>query len=277
MLAAMLPAVLAGCFQLEVTKCPTVECPAEMVCDGLGGCATPDQISQCSGQTDGTQCGYTTVTKAHVDGACETGVCRSLQIPACLADTFVDSRVDSGMWELWLPDNEPIVVSEADSKLAIQIAASAGRIYNGVQSRGRYDMIAGNAAVEVISASQEIGVETSFSVDLDSTLGFTMSTYANRLHLVVHTSGGVTNSLAVDYDPVAQRFWRIRHDPVAGTMEMETSPDNQAWTSQRSSATARAPTGVTVSLLAGTYIDLGIADPGTAYFDSLKLTSASCP
>jgi len=269
--------LLSGCFETKVTKCPTVECPAELVCDGLGGCATKEQLAQCSGQDDGTECGYTTVSAAHVDGACEEGVCRSTEIPACLLDLFSDSRVDSGMWELWLPDNDPVVVTEEPGRLSIQLAANVGRIYNGLQSRGRYDMLAGNAVVEVEPASQEVGVETSFSVDLDATLGFGISAYANRLHLIVHTSGGVTNSLAVDYDPVAHRFWRIRHDPVNGTMEMETSSDGQSWFSQRSAALSRSPTNVTVTLLAGTYIDLGIDDPGVAYYHRVKLTSASCP
>jgi len=273
----VLACVLPACFEQEIRHCPTLDCPAEMVCDGLGGCATPDQLSQCSGQSDGAECSYTTVTKAHVDGACEQGVCRSSQIPACLADLFIDSRVDSGMWELWLPENEPVVVAEDSGELAVTLAPNVGRVYNGVQSRGRYDMLAGDARVEVIPASQEIGVETNFAVDLDSTSGFLMSTYASRLHLVVNTSGGVSNSIAIDYDPVNHRFWRIRHDPIAGTMEMETSPDGMAWTSRRSSALSRAPTGVTVSLLAGTYIDLGVPSPGVAYFDNVKLTSASCP
>jgi len=147
---------------------------------------------------------------------------------------------------------------------------------NGVQSRGRYDMLGGDARVEVIPASQDVGVETTFSVEIDSSSGFDMSAYANRLHLVVRTSGGVTNSIAVDYDPDAQRYWRIRHDP-AGTIEFETSPDSMAWTSLRSSTVSRQPTAVIVSLLAGTYIDLGVESPGAAHFDNLKLTSASCP
>jgi hypothetical protein len=181
------------------------------------------------------------------------------------------------MWELWLPENEPVVVAENAGQLGIELAPNVGRVYNGVQSRGRYDMLGGDVKVEVTPASQEVGVETDFSVEIDSSSGFEMVTYANRLHLVVHTSGGVTNSIAVDYDPVAQKYWRIRHDPINGTMEMETSPDGTAWTSQRTATLSRSPSAVIVSLLAGTYIDLGVADPGVAYFDNLKLTSQSCP
>ena len=267
---------VSACFNPEITHCEDVDCPKEMVCDGLGGCATPDQLSQCSAQLDGAECSYTTLGQVHVDGACEQGVCRSTQIPACLADLFLDSRVDSGMWELWLPENEPIVVSESSGRLGVAVAPNVGRIYNGVQSRGRYEMIGGNVVVDVQPASQEIGVETSFSLEIDSSSGYSMSAYANRLHLIVHSSGGVTNSVAIDYDPVAHRFWRMRHDP-AGTMELETSSDGMAWTSRRSAALSRTPTGVIVSLLAGTYISLGVEMPGTAYFDNVKLTSASCP
>lgn len=276
-LAVVAFALAAGCFRADVTHCPTFDCPKQMVCDGAGGCAVPEQLSQCAGQADGMACSYTTITQAHIDGACDMGVCRSLQIPACLADLFTDNVVDAGMWELWLPDNQPVVVSQGSGQLAITLAPGVGRVYNGVTSRGRYDMVAGNTTVEVQAASQDVGVETDFSVDLDSSSGYEMAAYANRLHLVVHTSGGVTNSIAVDYDPVAQKFWRIRHDPIAATIEFETSPDGMAWTSQRSAALTRAPTGVTVTLLAGTYIDVGVADPGVAYFDELKLTSASCP
>lgn len=268
---------LIGCHTAEITHCGTIDCPKEMVCDGLGGCATPEQLAQCAGQSDGTKCSYATLSNAQVEGACDRGVCRSLQIPACLADMFLDNRIDAGTWDLWLPENEPVSVVEDAGKLAIVLAPNVGRVYNGIQSRGRYDMIDGHVRVEVEPASQEVGVETNFSVEVDSTSGVEMSAYANRLHLVVHSSGGVSNSVAIDYDPVEHRFWRIRHDAAAGTMELETSPDGEAWTSRRSSVARRPPTGVIVSLLAGTYIDRGVPEPGTAYFSSLKLTSATCP
>jgi hypothetical protein len=276
--ATLLLCVLGvGCFEENITHCPTVDCPGEMVCDGVGGCAVPEQLSQCNNQTDGAPCSYSTLSNVHIDGACETGVCRSREIPACLFDQFLDSRVDTGMWELWLPANEPIVVSEQPGKLAIELAPDVGRLYNGLQSRGRYDMLGGEAAVEVVPAAQEVGVETTFGVEIDSTLGFEMSAYADRLHLVVHSSGGVTNSIPIDYDATAHRFWRFRHDAAQGTMEMETSPDGDTWTSRRSAALARPPTSIVVTLLAGTYVDRGAAAPGTAYFHRVKLTSATCP
>jgi len=274
-LIASVAFVLPACLKPDVVHCPDVDCPAKMVCDGFGGCAVPEQLSQCDGQSDGTQCSYATLAGVHVDGACDTGVCRSQQIPACLFDLFLADRVDTGMWDLWLPANEPVVVSENAGNLGVQLAPGVGRVYNGLESRGRYDMVTGNAMVDVAPASQIVGVETLLSVDLDSTTSYEMSAYAGRLHLV-YTSGGITSSTAVDYDPTAHRYWRIRHE-ASGSMELETSPDANTWTSQRSAALPRLPTGVTVSLLAGTYIDQGVTDPGIAYFYKVKLTSSTCP
>ncbi|MGE5186715.1 MAG: hypothetical protein ACM31C_31895 [Acidobacteriota bacterium] len=268
--------LLSACISPAFNHCPNVDCPEGEVCDGFGGCAVPEQLTQCASQTDGTPCSYATLQHVHVDGACDTGVCRSLELPACLYDGFVNDRIDTAMWDLWLPANEPVVVGEGNGSMSIQLAPGVGRVYNGIESRGRYDMVTGNTMVDVAPASQVVGVETLFSVDIDATTGYAMSAYAGRLHMIVHTSGGVTSSTAIDYDPMAHRYWRIRHD-AGGTMELETSPDGAAWTSQRSTALPRLPTGVTVSLLAGTYIDQGVSDPGAANFYNLKLTSATCP
>lgn len=268
---------LMACSQPTYTHCDNVDCPAQEVCDGFGGCAVPDQLAQCSGLGDGTQCSYTSLSSALIVGSCDQGVCRSTEIPACLADPFSAARVDSSRWNLWLPANEPVVVSEDSTGLAVALAPDIGLVYNGVQSRGRYDMIGGNVHVAVTPASQDIGVETDFLVDLDSGLGFQMSAYANRLHLIVHTSGGITNSQAIDFDPAMHHYWRFRHDSINNTMELETSPDGNSWTSQRSAELPRQPTMVTVSLLAGTYVDAGVSTPGTAYFSDLKLVSAACP
>src|SRR5678815_4999345 len=76
-LGGVLLLAVGACFTPEVTHCDNIDCPAQLVCDGLGGCATPEQLSQCTGQSDGATCSYTTITSAHVGGACEQGVCRS--------------------------------------------------------------------------------------------------------------------------------------------------------------------------------------------------------
>ena len=69
---------LAACFSAEITHCPTVDCPKEMVCDGHGGCALPDQLSSCSGKSDGTLCSYKDRANATINGACANGLCLPL-------------------------------------------------------------------------------------------------------------------------------------------------------------------------------------------------------
>src|SRR5579862_9859410 len=107
--------MLSACTQPTYTHCANVDCPSQTVCDGFGGCAVPDQLAQCAGIDDGAQCTYTSLSSALIDGSCDQGVCRSTEIPACLADPFSASRVDSSRWNLWLPANEPVIVSEDTS------------------------------------------------------------------------------------------------------------------------------------------------------------------
>src|SRR5689334_4564235 len=44
--ATLLTCVLAatGCFNEDIRHCPTVDCPADEVCDGVGGCAVQAQL-----------------------------------------------------------------------------------------------------------------------------------------------------------------------------------------------------------------------------------------
>jgi cysteine-rich repeat protein len=66
---------LAACFSAEITHCPEVDCPKDMVCDNHGGCALPEQLSQCTGKADGTACSYRDRTNAMISGACAGGLC----------------------------------------------------------------------------------------------------------------------------------------------------------------------------------------------------------
>src|SRR5688572_12583639 len=62
---------LGACVDPTITHCPTVHCPSDMVCDGLGGCAKPEQLAACVGKVDGDACSY----KGTPDGACNSKLC----------------------------------------------------------------------------------------------------------------------------------------------------------------------------------------------------------
>jgi cysteine-rich repeat protein len=63
--------VSTSCLKPSLTSCPTVDCPSNMVCDGIGGCALQEQLTDCEGKADGDVCRYPGVD----DGACTGGLC----------------------------------------------------------------------------------------------------------------------------------------------------------------------------------------------------------
>src|ERR1041385_4437595 len=70
-----LACALVACVSPTINHCPDVDCPKNEVCDNHGGCAFPDQLSQCDGKPDDTPCSYTDVAGAQVDGACHASLC----------------------------------------------------------------------------------------------------------------------------------------------------------------------------------------------------------
>ncbi len=69
--ALVVALLLGSCLKPSLTSCPTVDCPSNMVCDGRGGCALPEQLSDCAGKADGDACSYPGVA----DGACTSSLC----------------------------------------------------------------------------------------------------------------------------------------------------------------------------------------------------------
>src|SRR5258706_11161928 len=74
----LLLCTLAACFGPSITHCPDVDCPGSEVCDQHGGCARPEQLSTCSGKSDGALCSYTDATGATIEGACSAMLCLPL-------------------------------------------------------------------------------------------------------------------------------------------------------------------------------------------------------
>src|SRR4051812_816219 len=66
---------VAGCVQPSVVHCPDVDCPTGKVCDGVGGCALPEQLAVCVMAGDGASCSYSDATGTSVSGECVSGVC----------------------------------------------------------------------------------------------------------------------------------------------------------------------------------------------------------
>ncbi|MGE5183617.1 MAG: DUF4215 domain-containing protein [Acidobacteriota bacterium] len=67
--------VLAACVSPTLVHCPDVDCPEGKLCDGQGGCASPQQLTACDGQQTGDMCTYLDPTGQPVDGECVNMVC----------------------------------------------------------------------------------------------------------------------------------------------------------------------------------------------------------
>src|SRR5204863_2664128 len=77
----------SACVEPKFTKCPEVDCPASMVCDGQGGCATPEQLTLCASQDNGFLCEYVGADKSRVMGACANNIC----LPIGCGNNFITS------------------------------------------------------------------------------------------------------------------------------------------------------------------------------------------
>ncbi len=194
---------------------------------------------------------------------------------ACLADSFDAAGVETlRRWRLLRESNEPVVVDQTAGQLRITMVSSAPQ-YNGIMSRGEYDMVGGSAVVEVVEVGREAGgVETAFQLIVDVALGYKMGVYENVMFLDEYRGSDRYSRVLSTFDPVADRWWRYRD--AGSSIELETSPDRTTWTTKDSRPLLRAPTAVVVQLIGGTYDD-GTPSPGTARFDNLAVISAGCP
>lgn len=73
----------------------------------------------------------------------------------------------------------------------------------------------------------------------------------------------------IAYDPVAHRFWRLRHNAIGSLVYWETSPDGKSWTVQHSLPTPFPVTALTAFVGAGVWSPT--THPGTAIFDNLRV------
>jgi hypothetical protein len=191
-----------------------------------------------------------------------------------LADDFNDNSINPQKWTVVIPSGSLTTVAETGGQLEITPPAYAsGWHTGGVQSTGVYDLTDSMIFLEV---PQVLAGNTSTYVRLehDSTSYMTMSA-GQLMYAVVITPGhGYLHQLQA-YDPVAHRWWRIRHNSASNLIHWETSPDGSTWTSRFAEAPRIPITALRVSL-EGNYSPgtSGSApwDPGTARFDNLNGT-----
>jgi photosystem II stability/assembly factor-like uncharacterized protein len=191
-----------------------------------------------------------------------------------------------------------VTVQVVNGQLVITpISNASGLHYNGKVSVDSIDFTNASATIGVAQVAKG-GADTLFGIALgggdfarfmatNSTTGLTPKrigvgvldeTGATQLVFQIKQNG-VLQTFAVPYDPVSQRFWRLRNDQTItqtapnGSIVFETSPDNATFTEQFRVAVTKPINSVALEIAAGTA--QAVSNPGQAAFDNLQLSANS--
>ncbi|HJR06862.1 MAG TPA: S8 family serine peptidase [Pyrinomonadaceae bacterium] len=183
-----------------------------------------------------------------------------------LSDNFNDNARDVKKWfTLATPD---VTVLEQNGRLEISPAASSTS-YDGYWSAVNIDLTDARISVEGASVPTlpNYGSYLFLSNGVDYLLFGVGGMYNN---LVLQQSvGGVLTQTAFNYDAVAHRFWRIRHNRAADTINFEASPDGVTWTTLHSEPRKFSLTNLQTVLMARQYAPTSPA--ATTVFDNLRI------
>lgn len=190
-----------------------------------------------------------------------------------LTDDFNDGVIDLSKWTVGMFSRavsyvDPrLAVSEQNGKLNIDLnELTDGTHYNGIKSANSWDMTGASAVVEVADASDNKAV-TIFAVGIDKNNWLAFRAKGGSLY-VEQRVDAVTSNDQLSYDKIADRFWRIRHDPAADTIVFETSADANAWVVKSTVPRPFPQNAVRFELSAGT--SDAINKPGIASFDNFR-------
>lgn len=165
-------------------------------------------------------------------------------------DDFNDDSIDPARWTL--QPTSGITITETGGKFRFTQAANVrSGSYAFARSVGLYDLTGSQLIVEVFStATGPARTELLLTTNLD----------ADRLQILVLddqlavrkiVGGNEFNFPVAPYDPVAHRWWRIRHEAGSGLVFWETSPDAASWTVHRTEPPPIPITSLQVALGAG--------------------------
>jgi hypothetical protein len=201
-----------------------------------------------------------------------------------LEDDFNDNSLNLAKWTLnnlfsGYTDTTT-QVNEANQRLQIGPLpqGQSESHYNGIRSSNTYNFTGAYCYVELV---QVPGTMT--KADAMLTIGRDVSNYyriyveEGALICQKRIAGVKTTLFTAAYDPVAHRYWRIRHDQATGNVVFETAPGNSGapgvWAMRYSEAWAQASVPLATMVFemkAGTWQIESVA-PGLAMFDNFKV------
>jgi hypothetical protein len=192
--------------------------------------------------------------------------------PVDLSDDFNDNSLDSNKWNINSPGS-PAVVSEQGQVIQIALPPNTAT-YNGIGSKTTHDMRDKTVEVEVVQPISQAGwAENFIQVVLDAQNYYLISAGAGSM-VFRSMVAGVNDQLILNYDPVACRFWGIRHDQATNKVSLQTSPDGLTWTTRKRVTAGFSLSAVSFYLYAGAY-GTGNSNPGVAKYDNFQVVPSS--
>jgi hypothetical protein len=186
-------------------------------------------------------------------------------------DDFNDNLLDTGKWTI---NNAGYpLVSEQSQQLQLTMPGNIAG-YNGIMSNATYDLTSRMVQGEVVQPISQAGwCENFIEAELDPNNYFLIDAGATSLVFRSRVAGA-NDQTVIGFDPTAHRYWRMRHDQNANTINFETSPDTEVWTTRKTAATAFPVTNLRFYLMAGCW-GTGNANPGVVKYDNFQLTAGT--
>lgn len=243
----------------------------------LNACFIDIDLSGTSYQCSDGVCppGYTCVggmCVSNPDPGADAGIDGGVQPVACgkmtnLSDDFDDDDVDwgdiytaagttvsqNGFIEITLPENP------------------TEQAWGRLQSELSYDLRDSNLTIEVVGMVSGTAY-ANISLNPRNTLDeLTLNTEEGSIQMLGSMGGKYPINEQVAYNPVNDRWWRLREE--SGTLYFETAPDGQNWTVRMSAPTPYYLAAVGVEISAGT--SAGTTGNGSFVVDNLNINAPS--
>jgi hypothetical protein len=188
-----------------------------------------------------------------------TGACPIREV----TDDFEDGTIDGAKWTV-----DGATVEETGGMLEITPPADTVNADVRLASSGTFDLRGCSIDVEVVDVlpASTVGPTTLKAVAAGNENWLRIGVVASAISFSRKVNGFNDYLIEIPYDPGPHRHWRISED--AGTASFWTAPDGEQWTLQFEAPTPSFASAVKVQISAGTYT--GVADPGTARFDSVN-------
>jgi RHS repeat-associated protein len=197
------------------------------------------------------------------------------------SDDFNDNVLDTGKWRRGditgriysgaSAEDLSVPVQEQNQRLEITPRTNvASDHWNAYLSASAWNISNSRVSVEVpqVTNMSVTGVNTGLAVVIDPQNWYMI--YSDNGYLYLDkVVANVRETTSIAYNSGSQRFWAIRHDQPTDTIIFETSPDGVTWTARRTVGRQLPLGSMKIELSAGTW--QGVASPGVAVFDNLKL------